>query len=693
MLDKPMRPEILFPYFAPVASLKGVGPKLAPVLNQHIGPLVRDLVFFLPSSVIRRPLVSLEHAQAGQVQTVAVTIGGYPRSGTQGPQRIDTFDGAHRLVLIYFHRIRGFEAQHPVGSRRLVSGKIEMFGGQLQIPHPDYVVGEDEAAEIPVCEPVYPATADLSSRQIRRWVQTALSHTPLLQEWIDDAIINKEMWPDFNTALRALHTPSDPSLIEPGSAPRRRLAYDEALAHQLALKARKAHRQASPARVINTHLWADKALATLPFALTSAQIRALEDIRADLRSGQRMNRLIQGDVGAGKTLVALLAMIDAAECGLQSVMMAPTEILARQHYEKCLLILNSLGISSIIMTGRDKGRLREDKRAQAASGKALIVFGTHAVFQDGVDFHALQLAVIDEQHRFGVEQRQRLFSKGNAVHYLSMSATPIPRTLALTQYGEADLSILDEKPAGRLPIQTAVLPRQRLEDVVTRLHSALDYGAQAYWICPLVEETAESDLTAAETRHRELEAALGIEVGLVHGRMPPEEKDAVVTRFASGALKVLCATTVVEVGIDVPNASIIVIEQAERFGLAQLHQLRGRVGRGDEKSACILLYDTPLASTAKARLELLRDTEDGFRIAEMDWALRGEGDILGARQSGFPDYRFVDPVAHTDLIAMAARDAVYILEHGATLQPARLAAIEVLKNLFDWRPDISDKQD
>ena len=688
-----MRPEILFPYFANIASLKGVGPKLAPVLSQHVGPYVRDLVFFPPSGVIRRPLTTLDHAQPGEVQTVAVTIGGYPPSGPKGPQRIETFDGGRRLSLVYFHRIRGFETQHPVGARRLVSGKIESFNGALQMPHPDYIVSEDNAAEIPACEPVYPATADLSSRQIRRLAQTALGHVPALPEWLDESLLNKEIWPSFNEALQNLHAPAEPETLNVESPPRRRLAYDEALAHQLALKARKSHRQASPARVIDAHAWADRAVAALPFALTGAQRRALDEVRADLRSGHRMNRLVQGDVGAGKTLVALLAMIDAAECGLQSVMMAPTEILARQHYEKCQPILDSLGVSSVIMTGRDKGRAREDKRAAVAAGDALIVFGTHAVFQEGVDFHALHLAVIDEQHRFGVGQRQRLFSKGEAVHYLSMSATPIPRTLALTQYGEADLSLLDEKPAGRQPIHTAVLPRQRLNDVMARLSNAIRDGAQAYWICPLVEETAESDLIAVEARHRELQTALGMEIGLVHGRMPSEDKDAVVARFAAGEVKILCATTVVEVGIDVPKASIIIIEQAERFGLAQLHQLRGRVGRGADKSACILLYDTPLSKSAKARLELLRDTEDGFRIAEMDWRLRGEGDILGARQSGFPAYRFVDPVAHADLIATAAREAVYLLQHERRLPASRRAALDVLKNLFDWRADVADKQD
>ncbi|MCR6661058.1 MAG: ATP-dependent DNA helicase RecG [Asticcacaulis sp.] len=688
-----MRPEILFPYYAPVTSLKGVGPKLAPALSAHVGEHVRDLAFFLPSSLIKRPLVRLGEARIGEIQTVRVRIGAYLPSPGKAPQRIDVFDETGRLQLIYFHRIRGFEAQNPVGAERLISGRIEKFGQHLQMSHPDYIVDEARADDIPACEPVYPATLDLSSRMIRKFIQTALTTLPDLPEWQDKAILDKNIWPAFNQALKAAHTPQSELDFSPESKTRQRLAYDEALAHQLALKSRKLHRQNTPARVVDFHRLSDQALAALPFALTGAQMRALQDIRADLRSGHRMNRLVQGDVGAGKTLVALLAMIDLAEGGFQSVLMAPTEILARQHYEKSLPILNDIGITSIIMTGRDKGRLREEKRTVVASGEAMTVFGTHAVFQEGVDFQSLQLAVIDEQHRFGVGQRQKLFSKGDSVHYLSMSATPIPRTLALTQYGEADLSILDEKPAGRQPIHTAVLPRQRLPDVIGRLRSAIDSGSQAYWICPLVEDTAESDLIAVELRHRELAEDLGLEIGLVHGRMPSEEKDAVISRFAAGDIRILCATTVVEVGIDVPTASIIIIEQAERFGLAQLHQLRGRVGRGRDKSACILLYDTPLSKNAQARLELLRDTEDGFKIAEMDWKLRGEGDILGAKQSGFPDYRFVDPVAHTGLIAMAARDAAYILQHMESLPAPRRRAIEVLRQLFDWRADSPDKQD
>ncbi|MDC7674845.1 ATP-dependent DNA helicase RecG [Asticcacaulis machinosus] len=687
-----MRPEILFPYYTSLSALKGVGPKIAPLLIKHVGPTVRDLVFTVPSGVIERPVTTLASAISGLTQTVLVTISAYP-TNLRGPQRIVATDATGELHLIFFHKIRGFEIKHPVGSQRWVSGKIEIFNGLLQMTHPDYVVAESHGGDIPPFEAVYPATQSLTSRTIRRFVQSGLTTLPNLPEWLGEDLLQREGWPAFNTALQGVHMPQGVTGIHPGHIYRRRLAYDEALAHQLALKSRKANRQASPAIKISSNIWSDRARDSLPFAFTGAQSRALDDVRHDLNSGYRMNRLIQGDVGSGKTLVALMAMLDVAEAGFQSVMMAPTEILVRQHYEKALPILESLGVNAILMTGRDKGLVREQKRANVAAGLASIIFGTHAVFQDGVEFKSLQLAVIDEQHRFGVGQRQKLFQKGDSVHYLSMSATPIPRTLALTVYGEADLSILDEKPPGRQAIHTAVIPRARLNDVFKRLKTVLSTGAQAYWVCPLVEDTAESDLMAVEARYRELSDVLGAEVGLVHGRMPPVDKDTVISRFARNEIKLLCATTVVEVGIDVPNATIIIIEQAERFGLAQLHQLRGRVGRGTDKSACILLYDMPLSKNAQARLELLRDTEDGFLIAETDWKLRGEGDILGAKQSGFPEYRFVNPVSHDDLIAMASREASYLIQKHHDLPRARVHALDILRNLFDWRLDVPDKAD
>ncbi|ESQ77060.1 ATP-dependent DNA helicase RecG [Asticcacaulis sp. YBE204] len=688
-----MRPEILFPYYTSLTSLKGVGPKIAPHLIKHTGPYVRDLIFTLPSQLIFRPVTRIADARPGQVQTILVTIGSYQKAAGKGPQRVVVYDDTGQMQLTYFHAIRGFELQHPVGEQRWVSGRVESFGSNLQINHPDYVVPLNRQEDIPLFETVYPATAAVSSRLMRRFVEAGLNLVPSLPEWLDATTLQRLNISSFSESLRAAHYPTAENELSPEFSARMRLAYDEALAHQLAMKSRKQHRQASEALVIDRQVWAQHAIDALPFRFTNAQVRALTDIRADLRSGFRMNRLIQGDVGSGKTLVALMAMIDVAEAGHQSVMMAPTEILARQHYEKSLPILEKLGISTVLMTGRDKGKERESKRSAVANGDAVMVFGTHAVFQEGVDFKSLHFCVIDEQHRFGVGQRQKLFLKGESVHYLSMSATPIPRTLALTQYGEADLSVLDEKPAGRQPIHTAVIPRARLADVFQRLRSAIAAGSQAYWICPLVEENEESDLIAVEARHASLQEALGREIGLVHGRMASQDKEEVVARFASDELPLLCATTVVEVGIDVPNASIIIIEQAERFGLAQLHQLRGRVGRGAAQSACILLYDLPLGNTAKARLELLRTTEDGFIIAEMDWKLRGEGDILGARQSGFPAYRFVDPDKHADLIVMAAKEAQYIIEHEDRLPVERRKALDVLRHLFDWRPDISDKAD
>jgi ATP-dependent DNA helicase RecG len=687
-----MRPEILFPYYTSLAGLKGVGPKIAPLLIKHVGPFIRDLVFTLPIGLIERPSTTIEKAMPGQVQTFFVTIGGYQTTSGKGAQKIIVFDETGQMDLTYFHSIRGYEQQHPVGSLRYVSGKVDQFGKRLQMTHPDYLVLADKVDMIPLFESVYPASMAVSSRQLRKFILTGLSVLPDLPEWLNLGSIMPNI-SRFSESLRDVHAPQSESDLLPTAKARQRLAYDEALAHQLALKARKQHRKASEAKIIHQTTLAEKAIEILPFKLTQAQIRSLNDVRNDLRSGFRMNRLIQGDVGSGKTLVALLAMIDVAEAGDQSVMMAPTEILARQHFDKSQSVLSSLGINSILMTGRDKGREREQKRKAVSDGEAQIIFGTHAVFQDGVEFKSLQLCIIDEQHRFGVGQRQKLFLKGQNVHYLSMSATPIPRTLALTQYGEADLSLLDEKPPGRQPIHTAVIPRARLNDVFERLKSAINRGSQAYWICPLVEDNIESDLMAVQARHQSLSEVLGIDIGLVHGQMPSLEKEDVVSRFALGDVPVLCATTVVEVGIDVPNASIIIIEQAERFGLAQLHQLRGRVGRGQAQSACILLYDQPLSMAAKARLELLRRTEDGFEIAEMDWKLRGEGDVLGAKQSGLPNYRFVDPVQHSDLILKAAREAQYIIDQQTSLSKDRLAAINILSQLFDWRPDNSDKSD
>ncbi|MFN3584962.1 ATP-dependent DNA helicase RecG [Phenylobacterium sp.] len=688
-----MRPEILFPLFAPVDSLKGVGPRVAPLLRKLAGPLVRDVLWLKPHSVIRRTAATISRAVDGEVMTFEVTIESYqkPRVKTQ-PTRVRVFDQTGFLSLVFFGSYGAqLEQRHPVNSKRIVSGRVEDKGFGLQIVHPDYMLAPDKAAEIPELEAVYPATEGLPPRRVRTFVEEALERAPNLPEWQDPAFLLQERFPTWREALERLHHPESEADLSELSPHRRRLAYDELLAHQLAMAQRKAARRREPAARIAASEIAGKVQADLPFAFTGAQTRALADIRADLAAGERMSRLIQGDVGSGKTVVAMCAMADVAAAGGQSALMAPTEILARQHYETLSGPLAAHGIEAVLLTGRDKGAARREKLAKLASGEAKVAVGTHALFQDDVGFHRLQLVVIDEQHRFGVAERQRLQAKGEAVHLIAMSATPIPRTLELTVYGDLDVSRIDEKPPGRTPVATRAAPMTRAHEVEARLREAVQGGAQAFWICPLVAESEATDLAAAERRAAELTERIGPGVGLIHGRLPPAAKDAVMAEFAEGRLSVLVATTVVEVGVNVPNATIMVIEQAERFGLAQLHQLRGRVGRGRRESACVLLYDPPLSETAQQRLDILRRTDDGFVIAEKDLELRGGGDVLGLRQSGFPDYAFADPFAHRDLIAAAGDDARLIVTRDPELTSERGKALQVLQELFDWKAGMALK--
>jgi ATP-dependent DNA helicase RecG len=688
-----MRPEILFPLFAPVTSLKGVGSRIAPLLERLAGRVVRDVLFLKPHNVVRRTPAVLSGAIDGQVMTFEVTVEQHqrPRVASQ-PWRIRVSDPTGVMTLVFFGRFNEqLESRHPVGAKRIISGKVEDDRFGRQMVHPDYMVDPAKAEEIPELEPIYPATEGLPARRVRTFVQEAFERAPELPEWQDAAWKARQHFPAWREALQRLHEPQSEADLSPLSLHYRRLAYDELLAHQLAMAQRKAERRREPAAKIPASAIADKIRADLPFAFTGAQDRALADIRADLASGERMSRLIQGDVGSGKTVVAMCAMADVAAGGGQSALMAPTEILARQHYETIAAPLSEHGIAVVLLTGRDKGKPRAEKLAALASGAAKVAVGTHALFQDDVGFQRLQLAVIDEQHRFGVAERQRLQAKGEAVHLAAMSATPIPRTLELTVYGDLDVSRIDEKPPGRTPVATRAVPMSRLSEVEARLRQVTREGAQAFWICPLVSESEVSDLAAAERRAADLTERLGPGVGLVHGKMPPAAKDAVMSEFAEGRLSVLVATTVVEVGVNVPNATIMVIEQAERFGLAQLHQLRGRVGRGRKESACLLLYDPPLSETAQKRLDILRRTDDGFVIAEQDLELRGGGDALGLRQSGFPDYVFADPFAHRDLIAAAGDDARLIVTRDPELKSERGRALQVLSELFDWKAGMALK--
>lgn len=688
-----MRPQILFPLFAEVSTLKGVGPRVLPLVQKVAGPLVRDLLFISPSGVIMRRPAEAATAVDGEVGVFTVTIDRlFTPSRPGAPLKVRASDPTGFVHLVWF----GGSPQHidrllPRGETRLVAGKVERFNGEVQIVHPD-IVTPDKAADIPASEPVYPATQGLSSRQLRKLVQGALPAAPDLPEWQDAAWLKKQNWLGWRAALDALHAPTAEMDLSPDAPARQRLAYDEFLAHQLALARRRRAREIRPAPVIAPGAASEHLLKALPFQLTNAQAQAVAEIRRDLASGQQMGRLLQGDVGSGKTAVAALALADAAASGFQSALMAPTEILARQHYEKLGPMLDAAGVAAVLLTGRDTPAQRREKLAALASGYAQVAIGTHALFQDAVRFDRLALAVIDEQHRFGVNERQRLQAKGDprlgAVHLLTMSATPIPRTLELTQYGELEVSRLMEKPPGRTSVTTAVLPLARIGEVAARLKSAVESGAQAYWICPLVEESEAIDLAAAVDRADDLRRLLDVEVGLAHGQMPGAEREAVMADFADSRLPVLVATTVVEVGVDVPNASIMVIEHADRFGLAQLHQLRGRVGRGAKASSCILLYggqDGALGETAKERLETLRRTEDGFVIAEEDFRLRGGGDPLGLKQSGFPAYRFADPIRHRSLMLAAADDARLIMNRDPDLTSERGQAVQVLEELFDWK--------
>ena len=689
-----MRPEILFPLFADVTTLKGVGPRSAPLVQKVAGPLVRDVLFLTPSGVIQRRRTTAMEAVDGEIGVFEVTIDRLiPPHKHGAPIKVRAIDDTGFIHLIWFAgSLRHIESLAPRGSRRLVTGKVERFNSEVQIAHPDYILPLEKADEIPLSEPVYPATQGLTSRQIRKLAQGALALAPELPEWQEPNWLTARRWSGWRPALEALHAPANEADLTPDAPVRQRLAYDELFAHQLALARRRRARQITPAARMAPGEASARLLAALPFALTGAQEQAVAEIRADLSSGEQMGRLLQGDVGSGKTAVAALALADAASSGFQAALMAPTEILARQHYDKLSPLLDQAGVSSLLLTGRDTAAERRGKLAALASGEAQVAIGTHALFQDAVQFHRLALAVIDEQHRFGVRERQRLQAKGDpalgGVHLLTMSATPIPRTLELTQYGELEVSRLMEKPPGRTPVTTAVLPLARIGEVAKRLKAAVEAGAQAYWICPLVAESEAIDLAAAEDRAEDLRKLLGTEVGLAHGQMPGAEREAVMAEFAAGRLPVLVATTVVEVGVDVPNASIMVIEHADRFGLAQLHQLRGRVGRGAKASSCILLYggeDGALGETAKERLETLRRTEDGFVIAEEDFRLRGGGDPLGLKQSGFPAYRFADPIRHRSLLLAAADDARLLLGRDPELVSERGQAVRLLEALFDWK--------
>jgi ATP-dependent DNA helicase RecG len=688
-----MRPNVLNRLFASLTTLTGVGPKVENLyrrlLGRDDGARIVDLLFHLPTGTVdRRAQPLLKDVTPGSVATVKVTVDRHrptPPNRPRAPYQVYASDDTGDLILTFFNARRDYlEKLLPVGEVRYVSGNIALYDGMLQMVHPDRVVDEAGFSKLPLIEPVYPLTEGLSLNQVRKAMDGALEQLPDLPEWQEQAWLAQEKLPPFAEALRVLHRPADPAGIAPETPAWTRLAYDELLAGQLALGLVRAHMRRPAGRTTSgSGRLRQTLIEALPYALTGSQTQAVEDIAADLAKPERMLRLLQGDVGSGKTVVALLAAATVIEAGRQAVLMAPTEILARQHLATIAPLAASAGIQVAILTGRERGRERADTLERLASGAVHLLVGTHAVFQDDVEFRDLALAIVDEQHRFGVHQRLALAEKGEAVDMLVMTATPIPRTLVLSYFGDMDVSELREKPAGRKPVDTRTLPLSRFNDVVEAVGRALAEGQRIYWICPLVEESENSDLAAAEDRFAMLREKFDDTVELVHGRMKGAEKDHAMARFAKGDARLLVATTVIEVGVDVPEATVMVIEHAERFGLAQLHQLRGRIGRGAERSTCLLLYRAPLGETAKARLAIMRETEDGFRIAEEDLALRGEGDVLGTRQSGMPGFRIVRVETHGGLIAAARDDARLVLSRDPKLTTPRGEALRHLLYLFE----------
>jgi ATP-dependent DNA helicase RecG len=693
-----MRPTELVPLFASAKSLTGIGPRTLVLLKRalRLPPGVSDaraidLLWHSPTGVIdRRATPTVATAVPGTIATLQVRVLKHlppPRGNLKVPYKVACEDDTGRLDLVFFHAERSFiERQLPVGANRFVSGRIERYHDQIQIAHPDYIVAPEARGDLPLLEPVYPLTTGLSAKVLLKAIRQALERVPALPEWQDPTWLAARGWPDFRTALTRLHRPEAAGDVSPAAKPWQRLAYDELLAGQLALALVRDSLKAQPGRSVegDGRLRAQLADA-LPFSLTNSQRQAVKDIAADIAAPHRMLRLLQGDVGSGKTVVALMAMAIAVEAGAQAAMMAPTEVLARQHLDTIAPFATKAGLRLALLTGREKGRARQELLERLRAGSIDILIGTHALFQEDVQFKDLAFAVIDEQHRFGVHQRLALQAKGGTggANVLVMTATPIPRTLLMTHYGDLDVSRLTEKPAGRRPVLTTAAPLDRIEDVIAGLRRALVQGAQIYWVCPLIESSDKSELSAAEERHAHLKQALGNEVGLLHGAMSAQVKDATMAAFAENRLKVLVATTVVEVGVNVPNATIMVIEHAERFGLAQLHQLRGRVGRGERQSYCMLVYKAPLSESASARLKMMRETEDGFLIAEKDLELRGGGEVLGARQSGAPEFRLADVPGFQELLAAARDDARMILSKDPKLFSPRGRGLRALLYLFE----------
>lgn len=683
-----MRPPFLFPIFSEISSINGVGDKYSKLLSNLLdGNKIVNLLWHLPYSIVDRHIIpQLSSAKIGEVCTFNVKITAHiaPKNRKQ-PYQVICQDETGEITLCFFKVYESSIAKNlPIGENRIISGKVEYFNNSLQMNHPDYIVDPNAKVSIPTIEPIYPLTAGISNKFICRLAKTALERVPTMLEWMDARHRQSLNLPSFNQAILAVHNPQTPADLLPSSPARTRLAYDEMLANQLALAlVRQKVKNQNGRKIAGNGLLRKKVLDNFAFKLTNAQEKVLKEIFADQAAEFRMMRLLQGDVGSGKTIVALLTMLNAVECGSQAAIMAPTEILARQHFESISNLCNEMGIRTEILTGRNKGKAREKIITDLKNGKIDIIIGTHALFVEDVTFNDLACVIIDEQHRFGVHQRLNLSNKGNSADILVMTATPIPRTLILTAFGDMEYSKIDQLPEGRKPVDTRVMPLTKTDSIIAALQSKIENGEQAYWVCPLVEESEKVDLAAVKNRFEMLQKTFGKDIGIVHGKMKEKQKDEVMERFRRGDIKILVATTVIEVGVNVEEATVIIIEHAERFGLAQLHQLRGRVKRGNKPASCILLYGYPLGENSRARLNIMRDTQDGFIIAEEDLKLRGGGEILGTKQSGFAQFRLADISVHQNLLITANKDAQMIIQSDPELTTPRGQYLRSLLYLFE----------
>lgn len=681
----------LIPLFAPIDTLPGIGGKRLELFKRLLGNRVSDAIFHLPSSLNHFKMIEhFAQAEHGQNIVVTATVMEHKPPRRHGlPYSIVCHDGRYYFDIVYFNARQPYLLNlFPINSRKIIVGKAERYQSLWKIIHPDAVLNAEAPTHFCPKQIIYPLTTGVTNSCVTRALTAALARVPSLPEWLTPELKAQQQWPDWASAIRAVHQPDTVADLGLSNPARQRLAYDELLSHQLALHLSRIHNQIDkPGQALTgSGQFIQKLISLFPYDLTTGQQQALRDIFQDLSKPRAMARLIQGDVGCGKTIVALLAMLRAVEAGYQAAILAPTDILARQHAETMLPLLDQIGLKGEILTGRDKGKKRDQLISRLQSGEMNILIGTHAIIQEDVDFAKLGLCVIDEQHRFGVEQRLSLSQKGHNPHVLMMTATPIPRTMVLANYGDMDVSIIAEKPPGRQPVQTKVMALTRLSEVIAGVQRSITEGAKVFWVCPLIEESEALDISAALDRFEQLKSIFGSQAGLVHGRMKAAEKDTVMEAFIHGEIQILVATTVIEVGVNVPAATIMIIEHAERFGLAQLHQLRGRIGRGDKAATCLLLYGNSLSETGKQRLATMRKSDDGFHIAEMDLKLRGGGDILGTRQSGMPGFKLADflnaPDLCRDLFIKANKEARLLCQEDPNLTSERGQALQLLLKIF-----------